>query len=160
MTRSVLIVDDEEIIRALLSDWLELAGYETHAASDGFEGLRLLGEYRPNLVISDIMMPEMDGYEFCRLVRKSTNVPIMMITGCYMTKPFAGDDKEEVRRELGINDYMTKPFDMEEVLDRVDTMISWGTAGGASLNLEKMLTTNPLPHCLLKQKTSGAKSLK
>ena len=120
MTRSVLIVDDEEIIRALLSDWLELAGYETHAASDGFEGLRLLGEYRPNLVISDIMMPEMDGYEFCRLVRKSTNVPIMMITGV------AGDDKEEVRRELGINDYMTKPFDMEEVLDRVDTLVKLG----------------------------------
>ena len=120
MTRSVLIVDDEEIIRALLSDWLELAGYETHAASDGFEGLRLLGEHRPNLVISDIMMPEMDGYEFCRLVRKSTNVPIMMITG------IAGDDKEEVRRELGINDYMTKPFDMEEVLDRVDTLVKLG----------------------------------
>ena len=120
MTRSVLIVDDEEIIRALLSDWLELAGYETHAASDGFEGLRLLGEHRPNLVISDIMMPEMDGYEFCRLVRKSTNVPIMMITG------IAGDDKEEVRRELGINDYMTKRFDMEEVLDRVDTLVKLG----------------------------------
>ena len=120
MTRSVLIVDDEEIIRALLSDWLELAGYETHAASDGFEGLRLLGEHRPNLVISDIMMPEMDGYEFCRLVRKSTNVPIMMITG------IAGDDKEEVRRELGINDYMTKPFDIEEVLDRVDTLVKLG----------------------------------
>ena len=120
MTRSVLIVDDEEIIRALLSDWLELAGYETHAVSDGFEGLRLLGEHRPNLVISDIMMPEMDGYEFCRLVCKSTNVPIMMITG------IAGDDKEEVRRELGINDYMTKPFDMEEVLDRVDTLVKLG----------------------------------
>ena len=120
MTRSVLIVDDEEMIRVLLSDWLKLAGCETHAASNGFEGLRLLYEHRPNLVISDIMMPEMDGYEFCRLVREASNVPIMMITGV------AGDDKEEVRQELGINDYMTKPFDMEEVLERVDTLVKLG----------------------------------
>ncbi len=138
MTRSVLIVDDEEIIRALLSDWLELAGYETHAASDGFEGLRLLGEYRPNLVISDIMMPEMDGYEFCRLVRKSTNVPIMMITGV------AGDDKEEVRRELGINDYMTKPFDMEEVLDRYVIRVDWRfTTEDALIKLKSLYPSIP-----------------
>ncbi|MCH7891599.1 MAG: response regulator [Gemmatimonadetes bacterium] len=80
MAETVLVVDDEESIREILTTWLEDSGYETVTSSNGIEALRELYQHRPDLVIADILMPEMDGYEFCRLAREVSEAPIMLLT--------------------------------------------------------------------------------
>ena len=67
MPETVLVVDDEDSIREILTAWLEDQGYNTVTSTNGIEGLRQLYQHRPDLVVADILMPEMDGYEFCRL---------------------------------------------------------------------------------------------
>ena len=79
MADVALIVDDEEIIRDLLEAFLETEGYETYTASSGTEGLRQVYDRRPDVVISDVVMPEMDGYEFCFLARETFDTPLLMV---------------------------------------------------------------------------------
>ena len=113
----ILIVDDEEVIRELLTAFLEMEGYETCTASNGKEGLQQFHETQPNLIVSDVMMPVMDGYEFCRRMREISDVPIIMITG--MGRP-PGDVSS-----LNLADvFMDKPIEMDNFLSQVDTLLN------------------------------------
>lgn len=116
MTRTVLIVDDERAIVDILDFNLKKEGYATLRAYDGPEGLRAAREGRPDLILLDIMLPGMDGFEVCRTLRaEGDNVPIIMLTA----------REEETDKvfglETGADDYITKPFSMRELLARVKT---------------------------------------
>jgi DNA-binding response OmpR family regulator len=109
----ILIVEDEEAIADLEKDYLELSGFEVEVANDGKTGLEkaLGGEY--NLVILDLMLPGVDGFEICRRVREEKNTPIIMVSA-------KKDDIDKIRGlGLGADDYMTKPFSPSELVARV-----------------------------------------
>jgi DNA-binding response OmpR family regulator len=117
MAETVLVVDDEESIREILTAWLEDSGYQTYSSSNGMEALRELYQRRPDLVVADILMPEMDGYEFCRLVREVTEVPIMLLTAL-------GKEQDKVKGlNMGADDYVVKPIGMNEFLARVGALL-------------------------------------
>lgn len=117
MTASVLVVDDEESIREILTAWLEDHGYETYSSSNGLEALRQLYKHRPDLVVADILMPEMDGYEFCKLVREVSEAPIMLLTAL-------GKEQDKVKGlNMGADDYVVKPIGMDEFLARCGALL-------------------------------------
>lgn len=120
MTRKVLIVDDESVIRDILVDWLQEAGFETWTAGNGNEGLQQLQKHRPDLVISDVWMPEMDGYEFCETVRRDSDALIIMMTGV----PREAKVLQEMN--LDIDDYVIKPIDMVDFMRRIETVLNTG----------------------------------
>lgn len=109
----ILIVEDEEAIADLEKDYLELSGFEVEVANDGEMGLlKALGEDY-NLIILDLMLPGVDGFEICRRVRDEKNTPIIMISA-------KKDDIDKIRGlGLGADDYMTKPFSPSELVARV-----------------------------------------
>lgn len=114
----VLIVDDEVGVRELLTDALSLGGYETLVAKDGMSALTLIRKHKPDLLIIDINMPVMDGFELLERVRTSKNqVPAIMLT--------ARKDRTDISRglRLGADDYVTKPFGLEELLLRVRAIL-------------------------------------
>ena len=113
----ILIADDDSNIAELISLYLTKEGYETQIASDGKEALKMVGSFSPDLIILDIMMPEMDGYEVCREVRKNSMTPIIMLTA-------KGETFDKVLGlELGADDYMVKPFDTKELVARVKAVL-------------------------------------
>jgi len=111
--RTILVVDDEKPILDILKYNLEKEGFAVLGAGDGEEGLTLALTKNPDLILLDIMLPKMDGFDVCRKIREKSNVPIIMITA----------REEEVDKvlglELGADDYITKPFSIREVLARV-----------------------------------------
>ncbi len=114
----VLIVDDEVGVRELLTDALSLGGFETLEAKDGMSALTLIRKHKPDLLIIDINMPVMDGFELLERVRASKNqVPAIMLT--------ARKDRTDISRglRLGADDYVTKPFGLEELLLRVRAIL-------------------------------------
>lgn len=113
----VLVVDDEKIIVKGLKFSLEKEGYEVLTAYDGEEALRLFNEENPDLIVLDLMLPEVDGFEVCRRIRKSSDVPIVMLTA-------RGDDIDKILGlELGADDYMTKPFNPRELTARIKAIL-------------------------------------
>ena len=113
----ILIVDDEpEIVRGL-EDNLRFEAYQTSTAGDGREALALAAREAPDLILLDLMLPGMSGFDFCRALRKSSRVPIIMITA-----KDAEVDKI-VGLELGADDYITKPFSLRELLARVRAVL-------------------------------------
>ena len=117
MTESVLVVDDEEVVQNLIMDFLEEGGYKAYTASNGHDGLRELQDKQPDLVISDMRMPDMNGVEFFRLVRQSSNVPTVMITGA---KP---DDSAIRLGEGCVDAYMMKPISISALLSCVADLL-------------------------------------
>jgi len=113
----VLVVEDDEGIREMLKYNLASAGFSVQEASDGATGLRTARTSRPDLILLDLMLPGMSGFDFCRALRKSSRVPIIMITA-----KDAEVDKI-VGLELGADDYITKPFSIREVLARVNAVL-------------------------------------
>jgi two-component system alkaline phosphatase synthesis response regulator PhoP len=113
----VLVVEDDEGIREMLKYNLVTAGFSVHEAADGATGLRTARTARPDLILLDLMLPGMSGFDFCRELRKSSRVPIIMITA-----KDAEVDKI-VGLELGADDYITKPFSVREVLARVNAVM-------------------------------------
>lgn len=113
MARKILVVDDEESIVKIIEYNLKKEGYEVLSACDGEEGYRLAYEKKPDLILLDIMMPKMDGYEVCKKVREKSNVPIIMLTAR------AEEVDKVVGLELGADDYVTKPFGNRELMARV-----------------------------------------
>ena len=113
----ILIADDDANIAELISLYLMKEGYETKRAADGREALRMVPIFDPDLIILDSMMPEMDGYEVCREVRKNNSTPIIMLTA-------KGETFDKVLGlELGADDYMVKPFDTKELVARVKAVL-------------------------------------
>ena len=113
MARKILVVDDEESIVKIIEYNLKKEGYEVLRALDGEEGYKLAVEGKPDLILLDIMMPKMDGYEVCKKVREKSDVPIIMLT----TR--AEEVDKVVGLELGADDYVTKPFGNRELMARV-----------------------------------------
>jgi len=113
MASTLLVIDDDREFIDLLRKRLEGAGYQILAALDGETGLRMLESERPDLVILDIMMPGMDGWEVCRRIRQISTVPILMLTA----KGMATDVVYGL--ELGADDYVTKPFQTDVLLARI-----------------------------------------
>ncbi len=106
----ILIVDDDSNIAELISLYLLKECYETEIVGDGEEALRVFPEFRPHLVLLDLMLPGMDGYQVCREMRSSSQVPIIMLSA-------KGEVFDKVLGlELGADDYMIKPFDSKELV--------------------------------------------
>jgi DNA-binding response OmpR family regulator len=113
----ILIVDDEAHIVDLVRLYLEREGFRVESASDGAQGLRLIEQIRPALVVLDLMLPEVDGLEVCRRVRAGSDVPIVMLTA-------RDEDVDKiVGLELGADDYLTKPFNPRELVARVKAIL-------------------------------------
>ena len=113
MSRKILVVDDEKNIVDIVTYNLRKEGYQTLEAYDGEEGLRLALEENPDLILLDIMMPKLDGYEVCRRIRAKFQTPIIMLTA-------RAEEVDKVMGfDLGADDYVTKPFGVRELLARV-----------------------------------------
>jgi two-component system alkaline phosphatase synthesis response regulator PhoP len=113
----ILVVDDEANIVDLARMYLEREGYRVEAASDGEQALRRVVELQPALIVLDIMLPEVDGFEVCRQIRIDSDIPIIMLTA-------RDDDIDKiVGLELGADDYLTKPFNPRELVARVKAIL-------------------------------------
>ncbi len=114
---SVLLVDDDEKLVQLLKLYFEKEGFITYAAYDGLQALRLVREKTPSLVVLDIMLPEIDGWEVCKKIRRENEVPIIMLT--------ARDEESDrlIGLEIGADDYVTKPFSPKEVVARAKVIL-------------------------------------
>ncbi len=114
---TILVVDDEANIVQLARLYLEREGFHVEAARDGRQALDQIARLRPALVVLDIMLPEVDGFEVCRRVRQESDVPILMLTA-------RGEDVDRiVGLELGADDYLTKPFNPRELVARVKAIL-------------------------------------
>lgn len=113
MDKTVLIVDDEKNIVDIIAFNLKKEGYKVLKASDGEQGVRMALEQEPDLILLDIMMPKMDGYEACKKIREKKNTPIIMLTAR------AEEVDKVLGLELGADDYVTKPFGVRELMARV-----------------------------------------
>ncbi len=111
--KTILVVDDESKIVQLVRDYLEHAGYKVRTAGDGRAALSLVHSEKPDLVILDLGLPHMDGLDFTRQLRKSSNLPIIMLTAR------SEETDKLVGLELGADDYITKPFSPKELVARV-----------------------------------------
>jgi len=117
VTARILVVDDDRKITALLRRTLAYEGYQVELAGDGRQGLLTAREYSPDLVILDLMLPELDGFEVCRRLRAGSNVPILMLT--------ARDEVPDrvAGLNIGADDYLIKPFALEELIARVRALL-------------------------------------
>ncbi len=113
----VLLIEDEAQIVRLVRAYLEQAGFQVSVARDGEEGLRRARQEQPDLVILDLMLPKMDGFDVCRAIRKISNVPLIMLTAR------AEEADKLIGLELGADDYITKPFSPREVVARVRAVL-------------------------------------
>ena len=117
MSNKILVVDDDLNICELLKLYLENEGYTAYVANDGQAAVDMFNEKSPDLVLLDIMLPKMDGWQVCREIRKTSSVPIIMLTA-------KGETFDKVLGlELGADDYVTKPFDSKEVMARIKAVL-------------------------------------
>jgi DNA-binding response OmpR family regulator len=117
MAKKILLVDDEPEILEICRDYLKAAGYDTVTASNGAQGLSLARREKPDLIVLDLMMPEMDGLDVCREIRRESNVPIIMLTAR------VEETDKLIGLELGADDYITKPFSPRELVARVRVVL-------------------------------------
>ncbi|SER04065.1 DNA-binding response regulator, OmpR family, contains REC and winged-helix (wHTH) domain [Lachnospiraceae bacterium NE2001] len=117
LKQKILIVDDDENIAELISLYLEKEQYDTETAHDGEEALKLIEVYNPDLILLDLMLPGIDGYEVCQQVRKTRDIPIIMLSA-------KGEVFDKVLGlKMGADDYMVKPFDANELIARVSAVL-------------------------------------
>ena len=120
MTSKILVIEDDPNILTLIRQTLQRAGYEVITATNGSEGLRLVQETQPHLIVLDITMPGLDGYQVCHYVRNdeaTKHLPIIMVTA--MSRP--ADQRRGF--ELGADDYLPKPFQIAELITRVQSLL-------------------------------------
>lgn len=117
MAKTILVVDDEKRILSLLEAYLERQGFNVVTASNGKEALFIARHEKPDLIILDVMMPEMDGYEFMRQHRKERETPIILLTAK------VEEDDKVIGLELGADDYVTKPFSPRELTSRIRAVL-------------------------------------
>lgn len=122
----ILIVDDEERMRRVITDYLRLKGYDTMEAADGVEALERFDRRTPDLVLLDVMMPRMDGWEVCRAIHAKSDVPIIMLTA-------RGQEEDELQGfSLGADEYITKPFSLKILLARIEAVLRRAAGGPAA----------------------------
>ena len=113
----ILVVDDEERIRQMIKKYANFEGHEVVEAADGMEAVKLCKEQDFDIVIMDVMMPELDGFSACREIRKFKNVPMLMLSA-------RGEEYDKIHGfELGIDDYVVKPFSPKELMMRVAAIV-------------------------------------
>lgn len=145
MTHTILVVDDQPNVRTLLTDYLTAQGYRVLTAPDGQQGLYVARHERPELILLDIMMPNMDGYQFLSSFRRESEAPVIVIT--------ARDEETDavLGLELGADDYVIKPFRMRELSARIRAVLRRKTVpvtpnevlrnGGLSMDIDAHLVT-------------------
>jgi len=153
--KKILVVDDDATLRMALTRYLEKRGYLTQAVVSGMEALKLFEQDPPDLVVSDVMMPEMDGFEFCRRLRSIRSgqlVPFIFLSS-------KGEVEDRVQgHSIGADDYLIKPFEPRELLAKIEAQLERSRRlhseivlllqrehNGASLNGHAAATPNPLP---------------
>jgi DNA-binding response OmpR family regulator len=117
MSKTIMVVDDEKRLVSLVESYLTQEGYRVLSANNGVEALPIASREKPDLIILDIMMPEMDGYGFMREHRKEKDTPIILLTAR------VDDDERVIGLELGADDYITKPFRPRELVARVRAVL-------------------------------------
>jgi two-component system alkaline phosphatase synthesis response regulator PhoP len=117
MPKKILIIDDEPQIVEICQDYLKAAGYDTVTANNGVKGLTLSRREKPDLIVLDLMMPEMDGLDFCRTIRRDSDVPIIMLTAR------VEETDKLIGLGLGADDYITKPFSPRELVARIRVVL-------------------------------------
>lgn len=125
MEKRILIVEDDTTLRHILADVMRLAGYTTIVASDGEEGVRLFGQLKPHVVIADIMLPHLDGFEMVRRMHRHNNKALFM----FLSARSSSDDVVEGFKAGG-HDYLRKPFSINELMVRIEALF-------ARLNLDE-----------------------
>jgi len=129
----ILLIDDDETLLELLADHMRAAGYQPLVASSGLDGLQLAAKAAFDLVVLDVMMPTMDGWEVCQRLREKSSIPIIMLTA-------KGEEYDKLRGfHLGVDDYVTKPFSFAELVARVGAVLSRTT-----IEFRKQLTSDDL----------------
>ena len=116
MSKMILIIEDEESIQNIIRAFLEDAGYTVVLAADGLEGIEQFRANKPDLVLLDLMLPKIDGFAVCEILRKESHVPIIMLTA------LDDDDSQMKGFDALADDYITKPFSPSELLARVDAL--------------------------------------
>ena len=117
MARTILVVDDEPTLRETLAEALEMDGFRVLTAADGRDALSRFREHQPDLVVLDLMLPELSGIEVCRIIRAESGVPIVMLTAK------SSELDKVVGLELGADDYVTKPFSLRELTARIRALL-------------------------------------
>lgn len=128
----ILVVDDEEKVRVLIRKYAEFEGYEVEEAADGMTAIELCRQEKFDLMILDVMMPELDGFSACREIRKFSQIPVLMLSA-------RGEEYDRIHGfELGVDDYVTKPFSPKELMLRVQAIIK--RSSGYSAPRKEILT--------------------
>jgi DNA-binding response OmpR family regulator len=117
MTDKILVVEDERTLRETLQYNLQRQGYEVLTVSDGLQAIKVARKERPDLILLDLMLPQIDGLEVCRVLRQEMALPILMLTAR------VDEVDKVVGLEVGADDYMTKPFSMRELMARVKALL-------------------------------------
>lgn len=117
MAKTILVVDDEKRLVSLVESYLTQEGYQVVSAYNGKDALAVARHEKPDLIVLDVMMPEMDGYEFMRRHRAESNTPIILLTAR------VDDEEKVIGLEVGADDYMTKPFRPRELVARVRAVL-------------------------------------
>ncbi len=129
MPKTILVVDDKANIRTLVRDYLNEENFRVVTAEDGQQALFVARREKPDLVLLDIMMPKMGGYEFLRAYRKEQNTPVILLTARL-------DESDKVLGlELGADDYVTKPFGLRELVARINAVLRRANSGPAAVEV-------------------------
>ena len=129
--RKILIVDDEVRMRRVIADYLRIKGYETAEAADGAEALDSFTAEQPDLVLLDVMMPHMDGWEVCRRIRAKSSIPVIMLTA-------KSEEEDELQGfSLGADEYIMKPFSLKILLARIEAVFRRGAEAAAAVPYKK-----------------------
>lgn len=138
MAKKVLVVEDDSNIAELLRLYLEKDGFDVFLAADGGEGIRRAQELQPDLILLDIMLPVVDGWVVCSEVRKTSKVPIIMLTA-------KGETFDKISGlEMGADDYVTKPFEVKELMARIHAVMRRSEPEATPHTAEKRLTFDKL----------------
>ena len=130
---TILIVDDEVLIRNVIKEYLLNEGYKVLEAKDGFDALRVISDNKVDLIVLDIMMPKMDGFTCLSEIRKTKNIPVIMLS----------ERKEEIDKlnsfDLGVDDYVTKPFSPKELVARVKAHLKRTTSNNENYTYKNLI---------------------
>jgi len=136
LSQTILVIDDDKDLTLMLKAQLERSNYQVVVASSGQEGLQKAYQTRPDLIILDVMMPGMDGWEVCRRLRELSNVPIIMLTA----RSLKGDVVKGL--EIGADDYLTKPFSAAELDARIQAVLRRSTVQNGPVSSRLSFYTN------------------